>query len=180
MDFKDYPFLTPEEFSEVCHHFDSQYCRATLGPVRKKWKLRLCTSLDLTYSASSGYTTYIQIIRPLEETVDPDDISLDLGNFSITDRATDTDDMFLQADDDMIDAEESDAVCQLDFTLLHPERDSHMSPRISYTRKRRRASATSCMRSIYTLLIECRVSGSASMISRRKSLPSTSTPSSAA
>ncbi|KAM0258395.1 hypothetical protein ACHAQJ_003872 [Trichoderma viride] len=107
MDIKDFPFLTPEEFSEVCHHFDSQYCRARLGPMRKKWKLRLCTSLDLTYSASSGYTTYIQIIRPLEETVDPNDISLDLGNFSISDG--DVDDRFLQGDDDMVNAEESDA-----------------------------------------------------------------------
>ncbi|KAL7945993.1 hypothetical protein V8C42DRAFT_344734 [Trichoderma barbatum] len=107
MDIKEFPLLSPEEFTEICHHFDSQYCRATLGPMRKKWKLRLCTSLDLTYSASSGYTTYIQIIRPLEETVDPDDISLDLGSFSISDR--NADDRFLQGDDDMIDAEESDA-----------------------------------------------------------------------
>ncbi|KAK4070446.1 hypothetical protein Trihar35433_4913 [Trichoderma harzianum] len=75
--------------------------------MRKKWKLRLCTSLDLTYATSSGYTTYLQIIRPLEETVDPEDISLDLGSFSISDR--NTDDRFLQGDDDMIDAEESDA-----------------------------------------------------------------------
>ncbi|KAK0761104.1 hypothetical protein N5P37_006048, partial [Trichoderma harzianum] len=107
MDIKEFPFLSPEEFSEACHHFDSRYCRATLGPMRKKWKLRLCTSLDLTYSASSGYTTYLQIIRPLEETVDPEDISLDLGSFSISDR--NTDDRFLLGDDDMIDAEESDA-----------------------------------------------------------------------
>ncbi|KAL6800209.1 hypothetical protein V8C43DRAFT_155416 [Trichoderma afarasin] len=107
MDIKEFPFLSPEEFSEACHHFDSRYCRATLGPMRKKWKLRLCTSLDLTYSASSGYTTYLQIIRPLEETVDPEDISLDLGSFSISDR--NAEDRFLQGDDDMIDAEESDA-----------------------------------------------------------------------
>lgn len=111
MDIKEFPFLSPEEFSEACHHFDSRYCRATLGPMRKKWKLRLCTSLDLTYSASSGYTTYLQIIRPLEETVDPEDISLDLGSFSISDR--NAEDRFLQGDDDMIDAEESDAVCML-------------------------------------------------------------------
>ncbi|KAL6817045.1 hypothetical protein J3E69DRAFT_358285 [Trichoderma sp. SZMC 28015] len=107
MDIKEFPFLSPEEFSEACHHFDSRYCRATLGPMRKKWKLRLCTSLDLTYSASSGYTTYLQIIRPLEETVDPEDISLDLGSFSISD--LNAEDRFLQGDDDMIDAEESDA-----------------------------------------------------------------------
>ncbi|KAL6886517.1 hypothetical protein HDV57DRAFT_391839 [Trichoderma longibrachiatum] len=106
MDIKDFPFLSPEEFSEICHHFDSQYCRATLGPMRKKWKLRVCTSLDLTYSTSSGYTTYIQIIRPLEETVDPDDISLDLGGFSISDNA---DNRFFQGDNDMVDAEEADA-----------------------------------------------------------------------
>jgi ubiquitin-like-conjugating enzyme ATG10 len=118
MDIKDFPFLSPEEFSEICHHFDSQYCRATLGPMRKKWKLRVCTSLDLTYSTSSGYTTYIQIIRPLEETVDPDDISLDLGGFSISDNAGNP---FLQGDDDMADAEEADAVCYLvDYPTAAP------------------------------------------------------------
>lgn len=111
MDIKEFPFLSPEEFSGACHRFESRYCRATLGPMRKKWKLRLCTSLDLTYATSGGYTTYLQIIRPLEETVDPEDISLDLGSFSISDR--NADDRFLQGDDDMIDAEESDVVCML-------------------------------------------------------------------
>lgn len=111
MDIKDFPFLTAEEFTEVCHHFDSLYCRARLGPIRKKWKFRLCTALDLTYSIRGGYITYIQIIRPLDEIMDPNDISLDLGNFSISDH--DEQNGFLQGDDDMIDDEESDAVCQL-------------------------------------------------------------------
>jgi ubiquitin-like-conjugating enzyme ATG10 len=119
MDIKEFPFLTSEEFAEVCHYFDSQYCRAKLGPIRKKWKFRLCTALDLTYSTRGGYITYIQIIRPLEETVDPNDISLDLGNFSISDH--DEQNGFLQGDDDMIDDEESDAVCQFLILLLHVE-----------------------------------------------------------
>ncbi|KAL7925137.1 hypothetical protein ACQKWADRAFT_310721 [Trichoderma austrokoningii] len=107
MDIKDFPFLTAEEFTEACHHFDRLYSRASLGPIRKKWKFRLCTSLDLNYSTGDGYITYLQIIRPLEETVDPNDISLDLGHFSMSDH--DEQNRFLQGDDDMIDDEESDA-----------------------------------------------------------------------
>ncbi|KAK5990773.1 Ubiquitin-like-conjugating enzyme ATG10 [Cladobotryum mycophilum] len=106
MDIERFPFLTQEEFAEACHHFDNQYCQATLGPLRKKWKLRLCTALDTMFYSHSGYTTYLQIIRPLEETADPGDISLDLGSFSISEE--DSGHRFLLGDDDMMDAEESD------------------------------------------------------------------------
>lgn len=104
MDFKNYPFLDPNEFAEVCHHLDSKYCRATLGPVRKHWKLRVRTALDVSFSADGGcYSTYVQIIRTLET---KEDLDLDLTSFSISGRQTD--DSIPPEDGEMVDAEESD------------------------------------------------------------------------
>lgn len=100
MDIENYPFLKPDEFAEACHHLDSQYCHATLGPLRKRWKLRVCTALDMTFSVDGGYTTYIQIIRPLEV---QDDLDLDLDKFSIS--ASHLDHDIPAADDQMVDEE---------------------------------------------------------------------------
>ncbi|KAK2072868.1 hypothetical protein P8C59_007197 [Phyllachora maydis] len=47
-DIKNYPFLTGDEFAEACHHLERRYCQATLGPVRKRWKLRSCRALNTT------------------------------------------------------------------------------------------------------------------------------------
>ncbi|KAK1503320.1 hypothetical protein CTAM01_04632 [Colletotrichum tamarilloi] len=107
MTFKDFPFLTPEEFSEICHHFDSQYCRATLGPMRRRWKMRVCTALDTSFASGIEYTTYLQIIRPLEATLDCGDLSSVLDHFSFGDGASEKDALGL-GDEAMIDAEESD------------------------------------------------------------------------
>ncbi|KAK2006881.1 hypothetical protein LZ32DRAFT_71837 [Colletotrichum eremochloae] len=107
MSFKDFPFLTPEEFSEVCHHFDSQYCRATLGPLRQRFKLRVCTALDTSFASGVEYTTYLQIIRPLEVTLDYGDLSSVLDKFSFVEGSSERDALGL-GDEDMIDAEESD------------------------------------------------------------------------
>lgn len=109
MTFKDFPFLTPEEFSEVCHHFDSQYCRATLGPLRQRWKLRVCTALDTSFASGVEYITYLQIIRPLEATLDYGDLSSILDSFSFREGASERDELGLD-DEAMIDAEESDEV----------------------------------------------------------------------
>lgn len=108
MDIENFPFLTHEEFAEACHHFDRRYCQATLGPVRRRWKLRVCTALDVAFSTHGGYTHYIQIIRPLDSIADPSDISLDLGNFSISEKTVES--ACLMGDDEMVDAEESDSV----------------------------------------------------------------------
>lgn len=104
-DIENYPSLKPEEFAEACHHLDSQYCRATLGPLRKAWKLRVCSALDTTFSFGSGYATYIQIVRPLTPQADLD---LDLSKFSISDPSGGYG--FTAADEDMMDEEESDEV----------------------------------------------------------------------
>lgn len=84
---KNYPYLTPEEFTEACHHLDSRYCRATLGPIRKQWRLRAVMALNTSSFTMLGldYHTYIQIIRPLEDTTsgrDDEDLSRYLDKFS--------------------------------------------------------------------------------------------------
>lgn len=108
-DFKNYPCLTAEEFAEVCHQLDRKYTKATLGPVRRKWKLRVCTALDISFASSAEYTTYIQIIRPLEGELDDGDLSLFLDNFSFGD-AEDNQGPVGTEDEDMMEAEEADLV----------------------------------------------------------------------
>lgn len=108
-DIKDYPFLTKEEFAEACHHLDRRYTQATLGPVRRLWRLSTCTALDTTFVFDdAGYTTYVQITRPLEEQPDLD-LSADLGNFSFA-SGTDQADQMVMGDQDMIEAEDMDEV----------------------------------------------------------------------
>ncbi|KAL2255875.1 hypothetical protein VTK26DRAFT_2551 [Humicola hyalothermophila] len=105
-DFKNYPFLTSEEFAEVCHYLERRYCQATLGPVRKKWKLRVCTALNTSFTLGPEYNTYIQIIRPLDENLDDGDLSKYLDNLSFdSNHQTGPE---TQADSEMIEAEEAD------------------------------------------------------------------------
>lgn len=109
-DFSSFPHLTREEFSEVCHHFDRRYRQATLGPVRQRWKMRVCTALDATFAMGPEYTTFIQIIRPLEAPLDHRDLSSHLDRFSFC-----NDRLSVEAepgvnDQAMIDAEEEDEV----------------------------------------------------------------------
>lgn len=103
--FKNYPHLTPEEFTEAVHHLDSRYCRATLGPTRRQWRLRACTALNTSSSFAvlgPEYNTYIQIIRPLESSSSGnDDLSQYLDQFSFGD---DTD----EGDKEMMEVEEAD------------------------------------------------------------------------
>lgn len=106
-EFKNYPFLDGEEFAEVCHHLDRRYTQATLGPVRRRWKLRVCRALDLSCLASAEYTTYTQIIRPLDGELDDGDLSACLDNFSFGEDGTDNPGT---EDQEMTEAEESDPV----------------------------------------------------------------------
>jgi ubiquitin-like-conjugating enzyme ATG10 len=81
-EFRNYPFLTGEEFAEVCHHLDRRYCHATLGPLRRQWKMRVCTALNTSFSLGPEYNTYLQIVRPLEGELDDGGLSAYLENFS--------------------------------------------------------------------------------------------------
>ncbi|ROW18029.1 hypothetical protein VPNG_00354 [Cytospora leucostoma] len=105
-DFKNYPYLDPEEFAEVCHELDRRYSQATLGPLRRQWKLRVCRALDLTLLSSVDYTTYVQIVRPLEGELDDGDLSKFLDDFSFDRESKDT---AGTEDHEMMEAEGSDS-----------------------------------------------------------------------
>ncbi|KAG5928938.1 hypothetical protein E4U42_007643 [Claviceps africana] len=117
MSLKEYPFLRPDEFAEACHHLDSTYCRARLGPLRHHWKLRVRRALDVAFFMEGGCSTYVQIIRPLQRKDDLD-LSLDLAGFSISGRQGD--ESVSLEDGDMVDAEESDQA----VILTHPSHDT--------------------------------------------------------
>lgn len=108
-EFRNYPFLTGEEFAEVCHHLDRRYCQATLGPVRRQWKLRVCSALNTSFALGREYSTYIQIIRPLEGELDDGNLSKFLDNLSF-DEPADSAETDVEADRDMVEAEEADEV----------------------------------------------------------------------
>ncbi|ROW01646.1 hypothetical protein VSDG_02276 [Cytospora chrysosperma] len=104
-DFKNYPHVDPEEFAEVCHHLARRYTQANLGPIRRQWKLRVCRALDTAFVSSIDYTTYVQIIRPIEGELDDGDLSRFLDNFSFGGESKDT---AGTEDHEMVEAEESD------------------------------------------------------------------------
>ena len=106
-DFSNYPHLDADEFAEVCHHIDRRYTQATLGPVRRRWKLRVCRALDVFFSTSAEYTTYVQIIRPLDGELDDGDLSSCLDNFSFGDEDNE---MTGTQDLEMAEAEQADSV----------------------------------------------------------------------
>jgi ubiquitin-like-conjugating enzyme ATG10 len=111
-DFRAYPFLTPEEFTEACHHLDRRYCQATLGPLRRQWKLRVCTALNTSAAFSLGpeYSTYLQIIRPLEGELDDGGLAGVLDGFSFgSNRGGDEGEIEMGEEDrEMLEAEEAD------------------------------------------------------------------------
>lgn len=106
-DFTNYPHLDADEFAEVCHHIDRRYTQATLGPVRRRWKLRVCRALDISFSTSAEYATYVQIIRPLDGELDDGDLSACLDSFSFGDGDKD---MSSTQDHEMVEAEQADSV----------------------------------------------------------------------
>lgn len=108
-EFENYPFLTAEEFAEACHHLDRRYIQAELGPLRRQWKLRVNTALIMAFTPAAEYSTYIQIIRPLEMDLDDGNLSaaLDRLSFGVTHG---TEGASLDADQQMLEAEDQDEV----------------------------------------------------------------------
>lgn len=68
-DYRQWPFLTPEEFELVCAFFDQRYVKAELGPTRKVFKIRLRRTM------TTG-SSYIEILRLLRLPEENDDLSL--------------------------------------------------------------------------------------------------------
>lgn len=81
---QNYPHLSPSEFAEAAHHLDRLYSRATLGPLRRQWKLRVRSALNTHFVSPSDpeYSTFIQITRPLEVDLDNDGLSEFLDNLT--------------------------------------------------------------------------------------------------
>ena len=133
-EFENYPFLTAEEFAEACHHLDRKYIQAELGPLRRQWKLRVNTALIMAYSPTAEYSTYIQIIRPLELDLDDGNLSaaLDKLSFDVTNGAEAAS---IDADEQMREAEDQDDVrlrvysgVQLKHELTCPQAALHKPP----------------------------------------------------
>lgn len=107
--FQNYPFLTGEEFAEVCHRLDRRYCQATLGPVRRQWKLSVCSALNTSFAMGPEYSTYLQIVRPLDGELDDGDLSLHLDRLSVRrDPEGMGMEMEMEADEEMVATEEAD------------------------------------------------------------------------
>ncbi|OTA51943.1 hypothetical protein K449DRAFT_392138 [Hypoxylon sp. EC38] len=104
--YKCYPHLTKEEFAEVCHYLDRRYSRATLGPLRKQWRLHVHTALELSFENGPGHTTFLQITRPLDDgTITVSDLAAKMGDVSLADQESSIE---LTADDVMVEVEDSD------------------------------------------------------------------------
>lgn len=112
-----YPYLNHEEFAEVCHHLDNKYCQATLGPIRRKWRLQVHRALDVSFGADSDYTTFLQITRPLDSTASLGDLEAFLEDFSMGEINESTKNTF-----DAMEIEEDDqARCPLHPPVLRRE-----------------------------------------------------------
>ncbi|KAF2973005.1 hypothetical protein GQX73_g492 [Xylaria multiplex] len=128
-----YPFLTTEEFAEVCHYLDAKYCRAPLGPLRRQWRLNLHTALDITATSHSDLLTFIQITRPLEINEVDSQLASGLSNVTLDELSTPLRRSKRQsvrqstADSIMIRMEEADTE-----VLRYPSRASFQSSYVVY------------------------------------------------
>ncbi|KAI0379711.1 hypothetical protein F5Y04DRAFT_112974 [Hypomontagnella monticulosa] len=104
--YKNYPHLTHKEFAEACHLLDRRYCRATLGPLRRQWRLYVHTALELSFQPGIGRTTFLQVTRPLDNGAVDRDLAAKMGDFSLgSDQESNMD---LDADEVMVGMENSD------------------------------------------------------------------------
>lgn len=68
-EYRQWPFVTQEEFELACAFFDQRYVRATLGPTRQIFKVRS------RRTATTG-SSYIEILRLLQLPEDEDELSI--------------------------------------------------------------------------------------------------------
>ncbi|KAI6372420.1 E2-like conjugating enzyme atg10 [Pyricularia grisea] len=124
-EFKNYPFLTAEEFGEICHHLDRKYCQAFLGPVRQQWRLNVLTALETSFVFGADYSTYLQIVRPLTRELELDDggLSDQLGGFSLESQQAET---WIAGDQGMVDLEDAD-----EYAVIRQSRAAE-SPSVTY------------------------------------------------
>jgi ubiquitin-like-conjugating enzyme ATG10 len=77
-EYRQWPFLTQEEFELVCAFFDRKYVRAELGATRQNFKIRT----RRTATTGASYLEIIRLLKPLE---DQNELSLALEKLSGTD-----------------------------------------------------------------------------------------------
>ncbi|KAI1758912.1 hypothetical protein GGR53DRAFT_192716 [Hypoxylon sp. FL1150] len=125
-----YPYLTKSEFTEVCHYLDRRYCRATLGPIRRQWRLHVHTALELSFNAGSGHTTFLQITRPLDDgAATVFDLADRMDGVSLGDNQ-----IQIEAEDTMMQMEESDKEVlpkrssRASFGVSHVKYEIHLHP----------------------------------------------------
>ncbi|KAG9236327.1 hypothetical protein BJ875DRAFT_234692 [Amylocarpus encephaloides] len=71
-EYRQWPFLTDEEFTLACAFFDRRYIRAELGPSRKMLKI------NCHQTATTG-GSYIEVLRLLTPPTDDDELALALS-----------------------------------------------------------------------------------------------------
>ena len=101
-EYQNYPLMTQAEFDLACHHFHNRYIQATLGPLRRTFRV------DVRHDMFRD-STYLEIIQPINAL--QDDIS-DLLNFGAL-RASDIDDNEIGGNNMVgmdFDAEDADTV----------------------------------------------------------------------
>ncbi|KAJ8125882.1 hypothetical protein O1611_g7758 [Lasiodiplodia mahajangana] len=131
--YRRYPFLTNEEFAEVCHYLDAKYCQATLGPLRKEWRLNVHTALDISATSVVDRVTFLQITKPFENNEADDQLASRLGNVALDEPQVSTRRsrrLAMQqsaADTMMIDMEEADKE-----VLRYPSRANFQSGYVIY------------------------------------------------
>lgn len=94
-EYRNWPFVTKEEFELACHYFDRTYLGAKLGGTRKAFKINLRRTL------TTG-ETYIEILRLLQPPEDEDELSLAMSRLGTGDTSKSALDMEVN----MVDEEE--------------------------------------------------------------------------
>ncbi|KAI0172343.1 hypothetical protein GGR52DRAFT_465457 [Hypoxylon sp. FL1284] len=147
--YQSFPYLTKSEFTEVCHHLDRRYCRATLGPLRRQWRLHVHTALGMPFEDGPGRTTFLQITRPLDDgNATEEDLAEKMGGVSLHEnqprdgaraarpvrRAREAALRQMREDHDMMEIEESDEeiLCRRSsrpsFGTSHVKYEIHLHP----------------------------------------------------
>lgn len=73
-EYRQWPFLTQEEFELACAFFDRKYIRAELGPRRRMFKIRH------RRKATTG-ESFVEILRLLSLPDNEDDLTAALAKF---------------------------------------------------------------------------------------------------
>ncbi|KAI1499625.1 hypothetical protein F5X99DRAFT_410811 [Biscogniauxia marginata] len=136
-----FPYLTHGEFAETCHYLESKYCRATLGPLRKDWRLNVHTALNTSFTSHGGRITFLQITKPLDDNATDHQLASQIGKLGLdpplekrekryptrTRNTTNADQMMIEMEDSDMDAlprQSSRAVFQSGYVNyeihLHP------------------------------------------------------------